>query len=105
MKDQALAGGIFNTVGQIGRAVGLALATAVDVSLRKEGGNMLGDVIPGTHVDEEEGHKKWVLLASLRTTQWLNVGMALIALVAVIIGLRNIGKVGAAKPHGDKDDR
>jgi len=104
MRDQALAGGIFNTVGQIGRAVGLALATAVDVSIRKNHGNLLGDVVPSVNASGEEGREKWVLLAALRTTQWLNVGLALLALVGVIVGLRNIGKIGAAKPHGDKED-
>lgn len=104
MRDQALAGGIFHTVGQVGRAVGLALATAVDVSIRKNHGNLLGDVVPSVNASGEEGREKWVLLAALRTTQWLNVGLALLALVGVITGLRNIGKIGAAKPHDDKED-
>ncbi|KAI5852371.1 major facilitator superfamily domain-containing protein [Tricharina praecox] len=105
MKDQALAGGIFNTVGQIGRAVGLALATAVDVGIKKNGGNRLGDLVPGMQRFDDHHDDKWAILAALRTAQWLNTGMALIALVAVIAGLRNIGKVGAAKPNGDKEER
>jgi hypothetical protein len=101
MKDQALTGGIFNTVGQVGRAIGLALATAVDVGVRQNGGNGLGAALPGVNVEEPEGHEQWVLLAALRTTQWLNVGMALVALLAVVTGLRKIGKVGAAKKDGE----
>jgi predicted MFS family arabinose efflux permease len=100
MKDQALAGGIFNTVAQVGRAIGLALVTAVDVSVREGGGNVLGDLPPNKN--KKDNLEEWVELAGIRTSQWVNVGFALIALVAVIYGLRNIGKVGAAKPDADE---
>ncbi|KAF8533386.1 major facilitator superfamily domain-containing protein [Trichophaea hybrida] len=97
MKDQALAGGIFNTVAQVGRAIGLALVTAVDVSVREGGGNLLGDW-PPNQKEKKEHDAKWVELAAFRTSQWVNVGFALIALLALAYGLRKIGKVGAAKP-------
>ena len=89
MKDQALAGGIFTAVGQVGRTIGLALATSVDMAVREKGGNGLG-------VGAEPG-EKWELLSGVRTAQWFSVGMNLVALAAVIWGLRNMGKIGAAR--------
>lgn len=95
MKDQSLAGGIFNTVGQLGRAIGLALVTAVDVSVRHSGGNGLGG--PKPEENDHNGMEKWVMLGAFRTTQWVNSGFAIVAWVVVLAGLRRIGKVGAAK--------
>jgi hypothetical protein len=97
MKDQALAGGIFNTVAQVGRATGLAVATAIDIAMRHSDGNALGAVKEGHR--GTRAHKEYVLLSSLRSTQWANFALAIIAICLVVSGLRKIGRVGAARQN------
>lgn len=85
-KDQALAGAMFNTVGQIGRAIGLAVASAID-------GAVVLDQTTKTTAQE-------ALLRGLRSAQWFSFGCGLVALMLTFWGLREIGKVGLAKKSG-----
>lgn len=44
--------------------------------------------------------EKKALLESFRSVQWFNVGCAGAALVATIVGLRGMGKIGLLKKLG-----
>jgi MFS family permease len=92
--DQALGGALINAVGQIGRAIGLAIATAVEtavianekgVDVKKVGSK--GLVGKG---DEE-------LLKGLRAASLFDFACAIAAFVVVLIAFRGAGKVGAHK--------
>lgn len=78
-RTQALAGGVFNTVGQIGKTVGLALSAVVASSVtRKLGSN--------NHEDD--------LLRGYRAAWWFTFAAAVTCIIVTVLGLRNIGKVG-----------
>ncbi|KAI5776553.1 drug resistance protein [Geopyxis carbonaria] len=90
--DQALAGGVFNTVAQVGRAVGLALATVVDEAVRGHGRRGGRDGRDG-----RDGRERLArLLSAIRAAQWVNFALAVVALAVAVVGLRRIGKVGRA---------
>jgi predicted MFS family arabinose efflux permease len=94
-EDASLGGALITAVGQIGRAVGLALATAVQTAIiAKE---------MGVSVDQvgEEGHElqPWdpALKAGIRGTAWFNFGMSIISLLIVLVFIRGIGIVGGKR--------
>lgn len=76
---QALAGGVFNTVAQIGKSVGLALSAVVASSVT-------GKLNSSNH---EEG-----LLQGYRAAWWFTFATTAACIFVTIWGLRNIGKVG-----------
>lgn len=94
-EDASLGGALITAVGQIGRAIGLALATAVQTAV--EAREM------GVSVDEvgEPGHglQPWdpALRAGIRATAWFNFGISLVSLVIVLVFVRGIGIVGGKK--------
>lgn len=76
---QALAGGVFNTVAQIGKSVGLALSAVVASSVTSK-----------RHSEnKEEG-----LLEGYRAAWWFTFATTAACIFVTIFGLRNIGKVG-----------
>jgi MFS family permease len=77
-QTHGLAGGVFNTVSNIGNSVGLAI-TAVVAS-----GVTLG----------EKGPSAEILMDGYRASYWLCFGANISALAVVAFGLRKIGKVG-----------
>lgn len=81
-KDQALAGGIFNTVTQLGNSIGLAvtaiLAAAVTANAESESG-----------VTQE-----MALLQGYRAAFWMCFAAAIVSCIVSAIGLRKSGKVG-----------
>ncbi len=100
LKDQSLAGGLFNTVGQVGRAIGLAVVSAADAATREGGGNKLGWV----GVKSNESSEQRALLSGLRLAQGINFGFALVALVATLVGLRGLGKIAKIKVMSERCD-
>lgn len=93
-EDQAIGGALINAAGQLGRAVGLAIATAIQTSV----------VASARHVPVEEagGMVAWdsATLRGLRAGSWTNFGIALVSLLFVLVAFRNmeiIGKVTPAK--------
>jgi MFS family permease len=80
-KTQALAGGVFNTVAQIGKSVGLALSAVIanSVSMKLE------------HSDRSEAS---VLLEGYRAAWWFILSITALTLVISLWGLRHIGKLG-----------
>jgi predicted MFS family arabinose efflux permease len=94
-EDASLGGALITAVGQIGRAIGLALATAVQTALiAKE---------MGVSVDQvgEEGHglRPWdpALKIGIRGTAWFNFGVSIVSLLTVLIFIRGIGIVGGRR--------
>jgi nitrate/nitrite transporter NarK len=80
-KTHGLAGGVFNTISNIGGSVGLAVTAVVasSVSMREQGKG-------------ESGRE--MLMDGYRATFWLCFGAEILVLGIVGFGLRKIGKVG-----------
>jgi MFS family permease len=80
-KTHGLAGGVFNTISNIGGSVGLAVTAVVasSVSMREQGKGESGPQM---------------LMDGYRVTFWLCFGAEILVLGIVGFGLRKIGKVG-----------
>jgi hypothetical protein len=85
-KDQALAGAMFQTVNGIGRAISLSIASAIETAVQTK--------------DEKNMDAMEALLKGFRSVQWFNAACAAVALVATVVGLRNMGKIGLLKKLG-----
>lgn len=81
VKTQALAGGVFNTTSQIGKAVGLALAQVIASSVTAR----------STYANKRSPD---ALLEGYNATFWFCFATVLATIVVCLWGLRNIGKVG-----------
>lgn len=68
-EDQALGGGLLQTANNLGRALGLAIATVVQTATAK------GEALRG-----------------LRAAQWMNVGMVGISFAIGLVYFRKLGK-------------
>lgn len=92
--DQAMGGALINAFGQIGRAIGLAITTAIQTAViaSKRGVNVK-DV--GSHGTVSKGDSAF--LAGLRAASWTGFAMAIAACLVVIVAFRGAGKVGAHK--------
>ncbi|KAF2802029.1 uncharacterized protein BDZ99DRAFT_429276 [Mytilinidion resinicola] len=84
-KTQALAGGVFNTVAQIGKSVGLATSAVVASSVTARAGFV------------EEGERPRALMVGYRATFWYCFGLCLATLLVALVGLRKIGRVGVKR--------
>ena len=80
-KVQALAGGVYNTISQIGRSVGLALSSLIAQSITAASASAGRD-------------NEQALLDGYRGAFWLSFAMIVVSLLVNIWGLRGIGKVG-----------
>lgn len=80
-KTHGLAGGVFNTISNIGNSVGLAITAVVasSVTLSEKG--------------KDESATE-MLMDGYRATFWLCFGANVLVLAIIGFGLRNIGKVG-----------
>ncbi|KAL2401281.1 Low affinity ammonium transporter [Exophiala dermatitidis] len=78
--DQALGGALIQTSNQLGRAIGLAISTAVETAIVKDH-DRAGDAL---------------LLRGIRAGEWVNVGMAALASSIIILVFRDLKEVGAA---------
>lgn len=87
-KDQAMGGAIINASGQIGRAIGLAITTAVQtaVTARER----------GVSVREVGSIKEWDTpsLKGIRAANWFNFGLCICCLVICFASFRGTGIVG-----------
>jgi predicted MFS family arabinose efflux permease len=94
-EDASLGGALISAVGQIGRAVGLALATAVQTAIiAKEMGVSVDQV-----GEKGLGMEPWnpALKAGIRGTAWFNFGMSVLSLLIVVVFIRRIGIIGGKK--------
>lgn len=80
-KRQALAGGVFNTVAQIGKSVGLATSAVIAAS-----------ITDGSEYSDKTGND--ALLVGYRAGFWYMLALTVVCSVVSGYGLRNIGKVG-----------
>lgn len=76
-EDQALGGGLLQTANNVGRALGLAVATAVQTKV--QGGS---PSIPGSPG----------LLRGIRAGQWVNFGLVVVSMAVVLGFFRNLGR-------------
>ncbi|KAF7378142.1 MFS general substrate transporter [Mycena sanguinolenta] len=84
--EQSVAGGLFQTLTQLGTAFGLAITTIVH---NAAGGEGVGDDVP---------------LKAYRAAQWTCFGMAMLGTVLAIGFLRGVGPVGGPdEPPPEKD--
>lgn len=89
--DQAMGGALINAVGQIGRAISLAITTAIQTAVTaKKRGVSLKEV--GSHGTITKGDAAF--LAGLRAAMWTGFAMAVAACFVVIVAFRGAGKVG-----------
>jgi nitrate/nitrite transporter NarK len=80
-KTQGVAGGVFNTVSQTGKSVGLALAALVAEQIRRNKQHAGSDY-------------ETALLEGYHAAFWFCMAMVLTSLMVTCWGLRKIGKVG-----------
>ncbi|KAI9697107.1 MAG: hypothetical protein M1820_007922 [Bogoriella megaspora] len=80
-KTQGLAGGVFNTVSQIGRTVGLALTQVIAGSVTARSSNPIKSSPPA-------------LLEGYRASFWFCFAVNVSTLIVAVWGLRSIGEVG-----------
>ncbi|EON65456.1 hypothetical protein W97_04694 [Coniosporium apollinis CBS 100218] len=91
-KTQGLAGGVFNTIAQIGKSVGLATSAVVAASVTarmREGGDKVGEGHGGASPES--------LMVGYRATFWYVFALGIATLAVSIWGLRKIGKVGVKR--------
>jgi len=91
-EDQALGGALINSVGQVGRALGLALSTAVQTAVTA---NKMGVAVEDVgNAGSGWGIGNEALKVGLRSASWFNFALALAALAVVWMFFRGAGKVG-----------
>jgi predicted MFS family arabinose efflux permease len=91
-EDASLGGALITAVGQLGRAIGLAVATAIQTAVvAREKGITVDQV-------GNEGHalQPWddALKVGIRTTAWFNFGMSVASTFVVLFFIRGIGIIG-----------
>ncbi|KAH8768304.1 major facilitator superfamily domain-containing protein [Diaporthe sp. PMI_573] len=87
-EHQALGGGLLFTTMQLGRAVGLAIATAVQMAvMAREKGVGIQDVREVQPWDEAS-------LKGLRAGSWVNFAFGVTAFGLLVVGLRGLGVIG-----------
>ncbi|KAF2840087.1 drug resistance protein [Patellaria atrata CBS 101060] len=89
-EDQAMGGGLINAVGQVGRSIGLAIGTAVEVAVIARQKNMDTSTVGTTDLELRDS----AMLDGLRAAQWLSSGFALAACLVAGFAFRHAGKVG-----------
>lgn len=101
-QDQALGGALVNSVGQFGRAIGLAIGTAVQVAVTAAARGQ------GHHYEDEasRGIEPWEEASwrGLMAANWVNVSFAVLAIVVVVFGFRGVGVVGRASGGHDTSE-
>lgn len=92
--DQALGGALINAVGQVGRSIGLAIATAVETAVIAH--DMHVDVKEvGTTMKNAVGNP--ALLRGLRAADWVSFAYAVVAFLIAAYTFSRVGKVGHVK--------
>ena len=86
--DQALGGALVNAVGQVGRSLGLAVATSIQIAVMASlRGVALQDAGPILPWDEPS-------LAGLRAGAWFNFGVGAASVAVIAVMFRGSGVIG-----------
>ncbi|KKZ62087.1 hypothetical protein EMCG_03450 [[Emmonsia] crescens] len=88
-KTHGLAGGVFNTISQIGMSVGLAVTAVISSSVTEDERRQAEGGGKGSLGDDE-----YALLQGYKATYWTLFGGSVIIVALSWWGLRRIGKVG-----------
>ncbi|GKT48276.1 drug resistance protein YOR378W [Colletotrichum spaethianum] len=96
-EDQALGGALVNSVGQVGRSIGLAISTAVQTAIMANA--------RGLPVENAGPVKEWdqPSLDGLRAANWMNFALGLTSLTIVVLFFRGSEIVGRAEPAPSKE--
>ncbi|KAK3318744.1 major facilitator superfamily domain-containing protein [Apodospora peruviana] len=90
-EDQGVGGALVNAMGQVGRAIGLAVATAIQTGvMARERGVAVQDAGPVLEWDQAS-------LLGIRAASWWHFGLGVASLTVVLVAFRGsgiIGKVG-----------
>ncbi|GAB1319127.1 Drug resistance protein [Madurella fahalii] len=88
--DQALGGALVNAMGQAGRAIGLAVATAIQTAVMARE--------RGVSVEDAGSVREWepASLLGLRAAEWWNFALGITALAVVLVAFRGTGIIGKA---------
>lgn len=93
---QALAGAVFNTVGQFGQSLGMGVCQVVALGVigkgdgqESSGGGHGGGISAGAEKDD--------LLKGYRASFWTMFAYMLVCGLTAVIGLRKAGKVGVKR--------
>lgn len=91
-EDQAIGGAMVNAVGQIGRAIGLAIGTAIQVAVQERKEASDDAAVSGTESEDNPA-----FLAGLRSAEWFNFALCLVAFAIATFSFRGAGRVGGAR--------
>ncbi|KAJ7185184.1 major facilitator superfamily-domain-containing protein [Mycena filopes] len=97
--EQSVAGGVFQTMTQLGTSFGVTASTILFNHLQGPGGGG-GGFQPGQPPQQRDG------LASYQGAMWMGVGFGGLATLMVLVGLRGVGTIGkpsAAAALQDED--
>ncbi|KAK1970909.1 major facilitator superfamily transporter [Colletotrichum sublineola] len=96
-EDQALGGALVNSVGQVGRSIGLAISTAVQTAIMAKA--------RGVSVEKAGPVEEWdqPSLDGLRAANWMNFALGITSLVIVVLFFRSTEIVGQAEATPNKD--
>ncbi|CAN8103232.1 unnamed protein product [Discula destructiva] len=97
--DQAMGGALVNAVGQFGRAIGLAVSTAVQTAVMAQA--------RGLSVEEAGALEAWdrPTLKGLQAAQYFNFGLGLTGFCVVLVAFRGTGVIGKMKGRGKEKGR
>jgi len=98
--EQSLAGGVFNTVGQIGTAFAMTITTITyDRTVRSQSASM-GIILNADATNAPPA----ALLAGYRIAQWTAFGLAMGGLVLSVICLRGVGILQATEKETEREE-
>ncbi|KAG7444587.1 putative efflux transporter [Guyanagaster necrorhizus] len=99
--EQSLAGGVFQTMTQLGTSVGVTVSTVVfDRVLRQRSADM--GVILDANAD---GAPKAAQLDSYKAAEWTNFSFGVLATILALIFFRGVGVVGQHRKQIDDQER
>ncbi|KAL1869346.1 hypothetical protein Daus18300_005558 [Diaporthe australafricana] len=98
-EDQAMGGALVNAVGQFGRAIGLAIATAIQTSVMADA--------RGTSVEDSGPMRTWdqPTLKGLQAAQWFDFALGAANLAVVAVAFRGSGIIGKTIMKGESETK
>ncbi|KAK7542096.1 major facilitator superfamily domain-containing protein [Phyllosticta citribraziliensis] len=90
-EDQSLGGALINSVGQVGRAIGLAVATAIETAVMAAASGVDVDDLDDAANTQKDSPS---YLKGLKAAEWFNFAMALAAAAVTVVAFRGSGYIG-----------